>query len=212
MRKLLVITAMVFLLAGCAGSSPTTDPTEAAPGPSTPEVAIDWSNRPSDPILLSDDFSVQGCEGEGPFLCVSHEGQPVGAVEYFSFQAPGGDPADALRTLVADDYETFTADRSAGCPEGYEVRTEEPGEAVVGGEDGLRSEYSVVDGDGSTVERYVKFWAVSEGRVHLLSAEAQAEGSCAPGEGVQFTNELLTGFEPSFSEIARGSRFPTDGG
>ncbi len=206
MRKLLLAMVLV-VLGGCADEAPTTEPTPSSPSPPSLEVVIDWANRPTDPVLL-DGFSVRGCEGDAPFLCILRETAGVGVVEYFSFQAPVGDPDEAVAGLVRDDYQSFTTDRSATCPDEFEVRTEEPQDAEVGGSGGLRSEYSVVDGAGRTVERYVKFWSVADGRVHLLSAEAQEEGSCAPGEGVQFRSDVLTEFLPSFEAIAEGSKFP----
>lgn len=208
MRQLLLAMVLVIVLGGCTDEPPTTEPT-SSPTPPRLEVAIDWANRPADPVLLSSGFSVRGCEGDAPFLCILRETADVGVVEYFSFPAPAQAPAEAVEGLVRDDYQSFTTDRSATCPDGYEVKTEAPQGAEVGGSDGLRSEYSVVDGAGRTVERYVKFWSVADGRVHLLSAEAQEEGSCSPGEGVQFRNDVLTEFLPSFEAIAEGSKFPS---
>lgn len=152
-----------------------------------------------------DGFRARGCPGDAPFLCVARAGEAVGLVEYFSFPVSQGAGIDSL---IEDDYRTFTEDREGTCPAGFEVNTEEPAVAEVGGSEGRRSGYSVVDGGGRTVERYVKYWAVQDGRVHLVSAEAQEEGTCSPGEGAVFRDAVLTDFEPSFAAVAEGSRFP----
>lgn len=200
----------VLLLASCGGSgspepsqSPTSQPTDSP----VPTVTIDWSARPAEPIALAGGFSVQGCPGDAPFLCVSRAGDAVGALEYFNFPAS---PGSTVESLIEDDYRTFTEDREGTCPPKFDVRTEEPAGAEVGGGGGRRSGYSVVDGDGRTVERYVKYWAVEGSRVHLVSAEAQEEGTCSPGDGGEFRDEVLADFEPSFAAVAEGSRFPAE--
>ncbi len=170
-------------------------------------MTIDWSARPAEPVALAGGFSVQGCPGDAPFLCVSRAGDAVGLVEYLNFPVSPGATVDAL---IEDDNRTFTEDREGTCPPEFEVKTEKPSDAEVGGSEGRRSGYSVVDGDGRTVERYVKYWAVESGRVHLVSAEAQEEGTCSPGDGAEFRDAVLTDFEPSFAAVAEGSRFPAE--
>lgn len=196
------------LLAACSrGQTPEPSPspspsTTASPGAA---VSIDWSARPTDPLALDGGFSVAGCEGDAPFLCISRNGEQAGLVEYLAFQASSG---ASLSSLIEDDYRSFTEDREQTCPPEFEVKTEEPSEAEVGGSEGMRSGYSVVDGDGRTVERYVKYWALEGGMVHLLAAEAQEEGTCSPAEGPVFKDAALKSFEPSFAAIAEGSVFP----
>ncbi|HYN99083.1 MAG TPA: hypothetical protein VEU28_05365 [Actinomycetota bacterium] len=201
---------LVLMLAAC-GDAEDPSPGQTSQSPTASPVAavtIDWAARPPAPVELGDGFTVQACPGDAPFLCVSRESEAAGFIEYFPFPAPEGDAQDALRELVDDDYRTFTEDRETTCPSGYEVETVEPAAAEVGGEEGLRSEYFVTDAGGKTVERYVKHWAIAEGQVHLVSAEAQEEGSCSPGDGGQFTDAALTDFEPFLAAIAEGSRFP----
>lgn len=205
-RLLVAATALMLLLAGCTADSPDPGPTTPAPtGSPGPEVAIDWSQRPAQPVELAGGFTAVACPGDAPFLCISKDGRTVGFVEYLSFAAsPGGTLAD----VIQDDYRSFTSDRETTCPDGFEVRTVEPASAGVGGGDGMRSEYSVVDESGETVERYVKYWMLAGDQVHLLSAEAQEEKSCSPAEGEVFSDSLLSEFEDSFRAVAEGSRFP----
>lgn len=207
-RRCAVVVA-VCLLTACGGETPEPgrSPSSQPSDSPVPAVSIDWSARPTQPLHLEDGFTVQGCPGDAPFLCVSREGDTVGSVEYGSYPAS---PQTSLASLIDDDYRSFTEDREASCPPGFEVETEEPADARVGGTGGKRSGYSVVDGDGRTVERYVKFWAVEYGRLHLVSAEAQEEGTCSPGEGAVFRETVLTDFEPSFAAIAEGSVFPEE--
>lgn len=47
-------------------------------------------------------------------------------------------------------------------------------------------------------------------RVHLVSAEAQEEGTCSPGDGAGFRAAVLADFEPSFAAVAQGSHFPAE--
>ncbi len=200
----------LLLLASCGGGGtpePSQSPTSHATASPGPTVTIDWAARPAEPVALAGGFSVQGCPGDAPFLCVSRAGDAAGLVEYFNFPASSGATVDGL---IEDDYRTFTEDRERTCPPGFEVKTAEPAGAQVGGSEGRRSGYSVVDGDGRTVERYVKYWAVEGDRVHLVSAEAQGEGTCSPGDGAEFRDTVLTDFEPSFAAIAEGSRFPAE--
>jgi hypothetical protein len=207
-RRSTAVIAVLFL-ASCGGRSPETSPTPTSQPTDSPvpTVTIDWSARPADPIALAGGFSVRGCQGEAPFLCVLRAGEEVGLVEYFNFPASPGTTVDAL---IEDDYRSFTEDREGTCPPEFEVKTEEPAGAEVGGKEGRRSGYSVVDGDGRTVERYVKYWSVEGEQVHLVSAEAQEEGTCSPGEGAEFRDAVLADFEPSFAAIAEGSRFPSE--
>ena len=210
-RRCAAVVGVLFLVS-CGGGEtpePSRSPSPQATAAPAPAVLVDWSARPTQPLALEDEFSVQGCPGDGPFLCVSRDGETVGSVEYASYPAS---PGTRVASLIEDDYRSFTDDRQGSCPPEFEVKTEEPADAEVGGSEGMRSGYSVVDGDDRTVERYVKFWAVEDGRVHLMSAEAQEEGTCSPGEGVVFRDADLTDFEPSFAAIAEGSRFPAEAG
>jgi hypothetical protein len=205
-RSSLVAAAalVLLLLAGCTEDSPDPEPT----GSQGPEVVVDWSERPTEPLRLAGGFTAVGCPGDAPFLCISKDGVTVGLVEYFSFPAPDEPAAKGLDDVIEEDYGSFTSDREVLCPAGFEVRTVDPAAADVGGAGGMRSEYSVVDAAGETVERYVKYWAVAAGQVHLLSAEAQGENSCSPAEGEVFSSSLLTEFEQAFRTVAEGSRFP----
>jgi hypothetical protein len=205
-RRSTAVVAVLFL-ASCGGGAPepSQSPTSQATASPVPAVPIDWSARPDEPVSLAGGFSVQGCPGDAPFLCISREGDEVGLVEYLNFPASPGTTVDGL---IEDDYRTFTEDREGTCPTEFEVKTDEPAGAEVGGSEGRRSGYSVVDGDGRTVERYVKYWAVEGGAVHLVSAEAQEEGTCSPGDGAEFSDAVLADFEPSFAAVAAGSRFP----
>jgi hypothetical protein len=203
---------LLLLLPSACGDGEAPEPPETGPAPTPaasssppPRVIIDWSARPTDPVGLTDGFSVQACPGEGPFLCVARSAEPVGSIEYLSFPGSG----NVLLNLVEGDYRALAEDRERTCP-GFRVETEEPVIAPVGGAAGIRSQATVVDGDGVTVERYVKFWAVDD-RVRVLSAEAQEPGSCSPGDGGQFRESVLTEFVPSFAAVSEGSRFPAGG-
>lgn len=203
---------LLLLPAACGGGeTPETPVTGPTPNPGAadtppPQVTIDWSARPTEPVGLTAGFSVQACPGDGPFLCVARSAEPVGSIEYLTFAGSG----DILLNLIQGDYRSLAEDRESACP-GFRVETEEPLNASVGGAPGMRSQAWVVNADGQTVERYVKFWAVSGDRVHLLTAEAHEEGSCSPGEGGQFREPVLTEFVPSFAAVAEGSRFPAGG-
>lgn len=193
------------LLASCTGGGAEEPPPAVSSLP--PEALIDWADRPTTPVALKGEFSAVACPGEGPFLCIESRGEQVGQIEYLSFPAEQGDGPEELRSLIEDDYRSFESDRE-GCAEGFEVETEEPREAEVAGGEGLRSEYAVVDAEGETVERYIKYWSSSGGRIHLLSAEAQEAASCSPSEGAPFSSRVLEDFRESFELVAEVSRFP----
>jgi len=203
LRRLLVGAAA--LLASCTGGGAEEPPPAVSSPP--PEALIDWSDRPTASVALKGEFSAVACPGEGPFLCIESRGEQVGQIEYLSFPAEQDGGAEELRSRIEDDYRGFEADRE-GCAGGFEVETEEPEEAEVAGGEGLRSEYAVVDAEGETVERYIKYWSSSGGRIHLLSAEAQEAASCSPSEGAPFSSPVLEDFGESFELVAEASRFP----
>jgi len=206
--RALGVTGVFLALAACTGGGADI-PGEPPPSPE-PGAAIDWADRPTETVALNGGFGVIACPGDAPFLCVQREGNTVGQIEYSSYPALESVGARGLQGRIEDDYSQFTSDRT-GCTEGFEVETVEPEETQVAGRDGMRSEYSVVNPQGETVERYVKYWLLQDDRVHLLVAEAHEEASCSPGEGVNFTDDGLTNFEESFQRVAALSRFPAGG-
>jgi hypothetical protein len=207
-HKIGAMALAAVLLAGCTGGGADQPKPDVTSSPA--QATIDWGNRPRETAALDGGFGVKACPGDAPFLCVERDGSQVGQVEYFSFDAPAGAGDGTLRNLVDEDYKTFRSDRE-GCSEGFKVETVDPETAEVAGKSGLRSDYSVVNAGGDTVERYVKYWLLDGGRVHLISAEAQEEGSCSPGEGTPFSAEALEDFESSFEVLAQVSRFPAAG-
>jgi hypothetical protein len=158
------------------------------------------------PVDLGDGWSVIGCEGDAPLICVDRDGARVGVIELAtfpveSFALPGfreaaarGDVDAAMRILADDFITTFERDRREGCGDAYRIEAEEPETSTVLGQAGLRYGY-VARQDGAIVERQLNHGTIVGSEVVLANAPAYAAGGCVPREG-EFEPSVLDEFEP----------------
>ena len=171
---------------------------------------VDWSRRAIS--LRSPGWSLEFCEGEGPFLCVARGDEQVGSVELFRLPVRdhaviaevlgrGGTEREALEAAAAEFFAVLSADRRIGHGEDYHLRADPPAPATVMGRPGLRL---VLEGRLAhrVLERIVQYHAIDRDTLYLL-ATTGTDGGGPLGE---FAIEDLKAFEPVFGQIAAASR------
>jgi hypothetical protein len=202
----------VLLLSACR-DAPAAREDNPVPVAEQTTGVIDWDRRAVS--FRAPGWTIEFCEGDGPFLCVAGDGGRTGSVEllrtpvhYHSVIADvlgrGGSEIEALQAAAADFVAALSADRRVGLGEDYRMTAEAATEATVMGKQGLRV---VVDGriGDRILERVVHYHVIQRDTAYLLGASA-AEGGGPLGE---FTIEELRGFEPVFARIAATSRVHT---
>lgn len=170
---------------------------------------VDWNRRAVS--LRSPGWSLEFCEGEGPFLCVARGREPVGSVELLRLPVEdhaviaevlgrGGSEREALEAAAAEFFAALSADRKIGLGEDYHLQADPPTGATVIAKPGLRV---VMEGRlaGRVQERIVQYHAIDRDTFYLLAATAS--GDRLSGD---FAADDLMAFEPVFGEIAAASR------
>ena len=171
---------------------------------------IDWNRRAVS--LRSPGWSLEFCEGEGPFLCVARGNEQVGSVELLRFPVRdheiiaevlgrGGSEREALEATAAEFLAVLSADGRIGYGKDYHLRADPPAPATVMGKPGLRLvvEERLAD---RALKRIVQYHVVDRDTFYLLAA-AGTDGGGPLGE---FDTEHLRAFEPVFGEVAAVSR------
>ena len=174
---------------------------------------VDWSRRATS--FRSPGWTLEFCEGEGPFLCVARGSERVGSVELSRFPVRdhaviaeilrrGGSEREALEAAAAEFVSVLTADRRVGHGGGYQLRADPPAPATVMGKPGLRL---VLEGRlaGRLLERIVQYHAIDRDTFYLLAAT----GTDGGGRLGEFETGHLRAFEPVFGEIAAVSSVST---
>lgn len=216
---------LLLALAGCgddpapaaaprpsALASPTTSPT------ASPVSPVDWDDPA--PTTLSGGWSLAPCEGDAPLVCFSSAGQVQGAVEVTAFpidtlpvvQAalPRGEAA-ALQAHAEEYLETFRADRTTGCGDGYGFRADEPVAMTAGGAPLVKVAFGSGPA-GTTAERVVRWVGLRDGMLVSLVISSTTDGACTPGEGDELTPAQLAELEPLLDRLVEASPLPTGGG
>lgn len=196
---------------GSTDSTTSTTSTSVPPDPGEP-IVIDWE----DPVetSLTNGWTVRECgEGDRVHVCVHDGDELLGDIEVL-----GGHPVEAsddaaevaldqARRMVED----FRADRAQGCPD-FAYEAVEPSYAVVGGRDGARGGFRLIDGTGTVVEAVVVYFVVVERELTLVHTDAYARsGGCLPPSEIDpsFTPERLAAFEGLLDRIVEGSPVPS---
>jgi hypothetical protein len=175
-----------------------------------PPGVVDWEQRVV--TLSAEGWTLQFCEGDGPFLCVGHDGAHVGSVELLGTPvqdhaliagvlARGGGAVEALQAAAEQFVAALEGDRRTGIGAEYRLRRETAAPADVMGTQGL---HLVVEGHvGDRIqERIVHYYAILGDTLYLLGATGM-EGGGSLGE---FPLRELRAFEPVLSSIAAASR------
>lgn len=236
MRTTLVsVTAAVCVTLAACGSTgsvapPVAEPT-GLPAPVTPSDApasdppaavptIDLRERVPETVL-GDGWEVSSCDpGDAPLLCVFHDGERVGTIEWLQrpLAAEPGLVADLQtmspgRALAANLdrvglYEQTERDRRDNC-DGRVVEWERPTDATVGGTPGMVYGYTVRDQDGSPQDVIVSYHAVNgSGSLFVVLIEGLGPRTCIPTEGIALSPDQLATFRPTLDELIANLRLP----
>lgn len=188
---LLALTALA--LGGCsfaddatARPSPTPSDTEQAapsptPSPDADGVAVEWAG--SFRVSLPNGWTVQDCEGDRLDACVFEGDVMLGDVELLAgYPLDEGQLAQdggTVLTGLADGFlGHFREDRSAGCP-GFDFVADEVRDVTVGGQQGKRAAFSLLDSQDRIVERVVNHFALQGDTYVIVNTDAYVtEGGC----------------------------------
>jgi hypothetical protein len=200
----------VAALASACGEGPAARGEAPAPAREGSAGAVDWSRRTVS--LDPAGWSLEFCEGEGPFLCVARGSEPVGSVELLRVAVHdydvlarvlgrGGSEREALEAGAAEFVAVLAADGRIGFGADHHLQADPPAPATVVGKPGIR--LVLEDRLAQRVlRRIVQYRAIEGDTFYLLSATG-TEGGGPLGE---FAIEDLKAFEPVFGEIAAASR------
>jgi hypothetical protein len=214
-RRSLLALALVAVLVACGGpvdddieqpvgdptptpgETETVEPPDAAPAddgdapmPELPPMVADWSDDDVR-VDLPNGWTVHGCEGDAPLLCVSAGDRPTGFLELGRYPLPDaydGDDRAYLASAVDDFVEGMRADRAEGCPD-LDFEATPAIDVTVGGHPGLRGGFRLVDGDGREIERHIVYWT-ADGEHVAVTVPAYAADGCLEAMG-EFTPEDL---------------------
>jgi hypothetical protein len=201
---------LAVIAAGCAGDDDDT-------ASSVPLVdlapALDWSDLPDAPVVYAG-WGFGSCGGTAPLLCVTGPAGD-GTVELLRYGLEGypdieadlddGAPAaEALRGFAAAYVSSNSSSVPVDCP-GTSVVAGPTEPARVGGHDGLRYGFDVLDEDGVTVERYVQWVAVDGGDLVVVAAGAiDPDRGCFEPIG-EFTPATLAAVLPVLGDVIAAS-------
>ncbi|MCI0394911.1 MAG: hypothetical protein L0332_05565 [Chloroflexi bacterium] len=213
--------------------SPSPPPPVSPSSPAGPETAPAPSGNPFHTLLgpatLPEEWAVEPCPGDAPFLCVARNGQNVGYVELLSlpladqtdFQAileahgltPGARPEAgdtyaasaraALADLAANYLASVEADRQQTYPPGARFIPSPMEPVRVGVLPGLSFGFTSVGADEAILERYVNYAAFDEDTLYWLGAQYD------PQNVTTFTtDDDLLAFVPYLQGIVAALRLP----
>ncbi|HSJ54296.1 MAG TPA: hypothetical protein VLC52_11200 [Anaerolineae bacterium] len=238
-----ILALIAALLAGCgttpapaaptdglpAATATTPAPTSTAPEPAptsgNPFVAL------LGPVTAPPGWTVQPCEGQGPFLGVSTGDEFPGSVELLHSPIEQredvwqwmveaglepGQPLDlddpeqvrrareVLHALRDDHMGVVEEDRGLTYPEGRSFVLLEPEEVQVGRLPGLYYGFAGVEEDGQTYERWLTYAALDGQNLYILTAFYD------PGDtpGSLPSDEALLTLAPYLRDIVAGLRLP----
>ncbi len=240
-----LLVLLAGLLAGCAttpvqevsATATAPAPTAAAPTATAPEPVPNTPANPFTsllgPVSAPPGWTVEPCEGQAPFLCVSMGDGYPGTVELLQYPIderqdargwmldaglePGvpldaGDPEQArgarnvLHALRADHMGVVEEDRGITYPAGRAFVRLEPEEVQVGRLPGLFYGFAGVEEDGQVYERWLSYAAIDGQNLYILTAFY--DPSDTPGS--MPSDEALATFEPYLRDIVAGLRLPPE--
>ena len=232
-----IVVLLAALLAGC-GTAPVPTatvpaPTPTARAPAPPPTPGNPFSALLGPVTAPPGWTIQPCEGLGPFLCVSTgEGFP-GSVELLYYPLgqrqdmqrwmveaglePGMplDPSDpeqarrarvALQALRADHMGVVEEDRNLTYPEARTLVLLEPEEVQVGRLPGLFYGFAGMEQNGQTYERWLTYAALDGQNLYILTAFYDPSDS----PGSMPSDEALLAFAPYLRKIIAGLLLPTE--
>lgn len=206
---------LALLLSACLGNDAgANDPDINDPLPTVPTAVVDWSD-PATIADLGDGWTVQACEGDGPFLCVQRDGAPIGTLEAISFPVasfdaldPDAEVAANLAEFAKGFHDSLEADRVSSC-DGYVFDRLGPDDFLLDGQTGISYGYVGTMADGTPAELNLQYATISGEQIVLITAIAYDEGQC-PGRDDQSTwdSATLAEFRPLMEAVLRRSPVP----
>lgn len=210
---------VLALAAAACTSGAGAEPPDTVPDhlPDRDAAVFDWtdSRKIAD---LGDGWIVARCEGDGPFLCVARNGEPMGGIEAASYELssfdsydPAADVEATLRRIAADYAAVFDEDRAIGCGEDYRLRHLEPRSFVLGGTPGLAYGFAGSMPDGSDSELNLQYATIVDDRLLSIVVSAYDEGGCPGPDGIGhfLTTTDLETFVPLLEEALHVSPLPS---
>lgn len=219
---LTILLVIAVSLGACTGGDPIAQPPPAAPSPGgepteTPspspterDLAVRWTGAFE--LALPNGWTVRDCEGDRTHVCVHDGGGLLGDVELLTGYPldeaqKEREPATVLDQLAEGFLTHFREDRAAGCPD-FAFVADDVQEVTVGGQPGARASFSLVDGDGRTVERVVNHFTLHGDGYAIVNTDAYVEtGGClGPSEyDPSFSPEDLASLEEHLDRIVADS-------
>lgn len=189
-------------------------PSQPQPTPVDNDLAIDWDD-PSKVVNLGDGWSISGCIGDGPFLCVERDGTPIGAIEALALQIESldfVDPVDSqkgqLDALSRAFIESLRADRTTTCPD-FVFDAIEPSPFPLGESMGVVYGFVGAAPDGKPTEMVLQYAAVvGDSIVTLVAIGEDVDGCLGRIDISGFTTEELSRFRPYLERTLRVSPLP----
>jgi hypothetical protein len=201
---------LALLAPGCADDDDDTD--TSVPVEDVAPV-LDWRSLPTEPVL-HEGWTFGSCGGTAPIVCVggpSGDGTmellryDIDDVDVVDDALDGGEAIDALEAFADQYVGSFAETRPQECP-GTSVVADETVPLVVGGMDGLRYGFRVVDAGGAVVEESVQWAAIDGGDLVVVAAGAiDPTRACFEPIG-EFTPAVLDAAQPALDDVVAASR------
>ena len=218
LKNLVALCAMTSVIAACLGSDAIgVDPElidRPEPGPTTIPV-VDWTD-PAQRADLGEGWTVGACDGDGPFLCVERNNDPVGVIEAIAFPVASFEQIDQtaddlakLEEFARNYHSDISEDRAKGCGEDYGFEKLGPDRVELGGQPGVFFGFAGWLPDGRRSELNLQYATIVEDQFLLIAANAYEEGGC-PGRDDLSTwdSGSLSGFRSRMAKLLAASPLP----
>ena len=215
LKNLVALCAMTSVIAACLGSDAIgVDPElidRPEPGPTTIPV-VDWTD-PAKRADLGEGWTVGACDGDGPFLCVERNNDPVGVIEAIAFPVASFEQIDQtaddlakLEEFARNYHSDISEDRAKGCGEDYGFEKLGPDRVELGGQPGVFFGFAGWLPDGRRSELNLQYATIVEDQFLLIAANAYEEGGC-PGRDDLSTwdSGSLSGFRSRMAKLLAAS-------
>lgn len=204
MKRVVLVLAILLTACNSGGekdeaATPTTTTVVPTPG----FASVDWKARTVEFRKFLMEYSVNFCEGAGPLICVSLDGDVLGVIELISRT----DGSEFTKMGAPEWSERFIAsirsDRKRGCDPGYDLSPDKTIGATVAGRPGFRYSFTGRIKD-RIVERVVGYGTVIKGDLHILVMNALADNGCLNRES-ELPLQDAKNLEPVLESMAAGS-------
>lgn len=197
------------------GATSTSAPAEPDAPAGEDQPIVDWTDS-GNSVGFAGGWSVTGCEGEAPLLCVEKEGAEVGVVEAAAYPVdtmdwfdPSADTDENLAAFADDFVRVFSEDRAAGCGDDYVFEPLAPQPFVLGNSPGVFFGFRGSMSDGTSSELNLHYATLVDDTVVSIVAAAYDEGGCPGRDDLGgFTTADLERFRPHLESLLHESPLP----